>query len=108
MTWEVPSQGATLEAEGEEALASKGCVKTHRHDNYTRKNKDGATLTWGPGPSSDPGSGTFAVVVVVAAAVVAAAGAPGGDHPQAVVVAAGPTVVVAVVAADPMVVVAVD
>jgi hypothetical protein len=44
-----------------------------------------ATLTWGPGPSSDPGSKIAAL-----AAVVAAAGAPGGDHPQMVVVAAGP------------------
>jgi hypothetical protein len=70
----------------------------------------GATLTWGPGLSSDLGSGaTFAVaadavVVVAVAVVVAAGGAPRGDHPQVVVVAAGPMVVV--VAADPMVVVA--
>jgi hypothetical protein len=48
----------------------------------------GATLTWGPGPSSDPGSEIAALVVV--AATVAAAGAPGGDHPQMVVVAVGP------------------
>jgi hypothetical protein len=44
----------------------------------------GTTLTWGPGPSSDPGSETTAAVVaaaVGAAVVVAAAGAPGGDHP---------------------------
>jgi hypothetical protein len=27
--------GATLRAEGEEALTSKGWVKTHRHDKYT-------------------------------------------------------------------------
>jgi hypothetical protein len=39
----------------------------------------GATLTWGPGPSSDPGSKIAALDV--AAAAVAAAGAPGGDHP---------------------------
>jgi hypothetical protein len=86
----------------------------------TRLMEKGATFTWGPGLSSDPGSGaTIAVavaaaaVVVVAAAVfavvaaaivVAAVGAPGGDLPQVVVVAAGPMVVVA--AAGPMVVVA--
>jgi hypothetical protein len=76
----------------------------------------GATLTWGPGLSSDPGSGVTAVVavavaaaavVVVVAVVVAAAGAPRGDHPQVVVVAVGPMVVVVVVTAGPMVVVAV-
>jgi hypothetical protein len=54
----------------------------------------GATLTWGPGLSSDPRSGTTAALATIAAAVaVAAAGAPGGDHPQ-VVVAVGPMVVV--------------
>jgi hypothetical protein len=48
-----------------------------------------ATLTWGPGLSSDPGSGaTAAVAAVAVVVVVAAAGAPGGDHPQVVVVAA--------------------
>jgi hypothetical protein len=31
--------GTTLEAEGEEALASEGWVKTRRHDNYTRGKK---------------------------------------------------------------------
>jgi hypothetical protein len=44
----------------------------------------GATLTWGPGLSSDPRSGA---IVAPAAAV---AGAPGGDHPQMVAVATGP------------------
>jgi hypothetical protein len=58
----------------------------------------GATLTWGPRPSSDPGSEI--------AALAAAAGAPGGYHPQIVVVAVGPMVVVVVVAMGPMVVVA--
>jgi hypothetical protein len=58
----------------------------------------GATLTWGPGPSSDPGSKIVALAV-------AAAGAPWGDHPQMVVVAAGPMLVVVVAAAGPMVVV---
>jgi hypothetical protein len=99
---------APLGAEGEEALASKGWVETRRYDNYTRKNKNGATLTWGPRPSSDPGSGTSVAVVVAAAAVVVAAGAPRGDHPQVVVVVAGPTVVVVAVTADPMVVVEED
>jgi hypothetical protein len=47
----------------------------------------GATLTWGPRISSDPGSGATTVVVIVAAAV---AGAPGGDHLQTVVVATRP------------------
>jgi hypothetical protein len=36
--------GATLGAEGEEALKSKGWVKTHQHDKYT--NEKGVTLTW--------------------------------------------------------------
>jgi hypothetical protein len=66
----------------------------------------GVTLTWGPGPSSDPGSG--ATAAFAAAAVVAATGAPEGDHPHVVVVAADPMVVVVVVAADPMVVVVED
>jgi hypothetical protein len=79
--------GVTLGAEGEEALKNRRCVKT-----------------WGPGPSSDPGS---EIVALAAAAVVAATGAPGGDHPQMVVVAAGPMVVVVVAVTDPMVVVAV-
>jgi hypothetical protein len=48
----------------------------------------GATLTWGPEPSSDHGSKIVAIA--------AAAGAPGGDHPQMVVVEAGPMVVVVV------------
>jgi hypothetical protein len=40
----------------------------------------GVALTWGPGPSSDPGSKI--VALAAAAVVVAAAGAPGGDHPK--------------------------
>jgi methylglyoxal synthase len=72
--------------------------------------KKGVALTWGPGLSSDPGSGATAAVAVatVAAAVVAAAGAPRGGYPQVVVAVADPTVVVVVVVADPMVVVAED
>jgi hypothetical protein len=65
-----------------------------------------ATLTWGPGLSSDPRSGTTATLA--AAVAVAGAGAPGGDNPQVVVVVAGPMAVVVVVAAGPMVVVAED
>jgi hypothetical protein len=38
----------------------------------------GATLTWGPEPSSDPRS---EIATLAAAAAVATAGAPGGDHP---------------------------
>jgi hypothetical protein len=64
----------------------------------------GATLTWGPRLSSDPGSWTTAALATAAAA----AGAPGGDHPQVVVVAAGPMEAAVVVAAGPMVVVAED
>jgi hypothetical protein len=43
----------------------------------------GATLTWGAGLSSDPGSGATAVIAAAAtvAVVVAAADALGGDHP---------------------------
>jgi hypothetical protein len=49
----------------------------------------GATLTWGPGLSSDPRSGATAdvadvaaaVVVAAIAAVVVAAVVPRGDHP---------------------------
>jgi hypothetical protein len=44
------------------------------------------TLTWGLGPSSDPGSEAITAPAVAAAA----AGVPGGDHPQIVVVVAGP------------------
>jgi hypothetical protein len=59
-----------------------------------RLKEKGATLTWGPGLSSDPGSEIAAptAIVVAVAAVVAAGGAPGGDHPQmmVVVVAARP------------------
>jgi hypothetical protein len=60
--------GASLEAEREEALTGKGRVKTCRHKSCTRKNQDGAKLTWGPGPSSDPGSATPAAAAVVAVA----------------------------------------
>jgi hypothetical protein len=52
-----------------------------------RLKEKGTTLTWGPGPSSDPGS---EVIAAPAAVVVAAAGVPRGDHPQMVVVVAGP------------------
>jgi hypothetical protein len=62
----------------------------------------GVALTWGPGPSSDPGSGA---IVAFAAVAVAAVAAPGGDRPRMVVAAVNPTVVVV---ADPMVVVAQD
>jgi hypothetical protein len=62
----------------------------------TRLVKKGATLTWSPGLSSDPGSGmtvapaaVAALAAVVAVAAVAAGGAPEGDHPLKVVVAAG-------------------
>jgi hypothetical protein len=60
-----------------------------------RHMEKGTTLTWGPGVSSDPGSGAIAApaAVVAAAAEVttatpATAGAPGGGHPWMVVVAA--------------------
>jgi hypothetical protein len=43
--------------------------------------KKGAPLTWGPGPSSDPGSGA----TNVSAAIAAAAGTPRGDYPQGAV-----------------------
>jgi hypothetical protein len=52
-----------------------------------RLKEKGTTLTWGPGPSSDPGSEAIAApaaaAAIAAAAVVAvaAAGVPGGDHP---------------------------
>jgi hypothetical protein len=61
-----------------------------------------ASLTWGPGPSNNPGSG------MTAASAPAAAGAPGGDRPQVMVAAMNPTVAVVIVAADAMVVVAED
>jgi hypothetical protein len=93
--------GALLEAEGEEALASKGWVKTCRRNNYTRENKDGAKLTWGPGPSSDPRSGMPAAVAAAAAAAVVVAAAPG-------VATVGLMVVAVTVAADPKVVVVED
>jgi hypothetical protein len=69
--------------------------------------KKGAPLTWGPGPSSDPGSGATAVSAATAV-IATAAGTPGGDHPQVLLAAASPTVVVVVVAADPMAMVAED
>jgi hypothetical protein len=90
--------GAPLEAEGEEALTSKGWVKTCRHNNYTRENKDGAKLTWGPGPSSGPGSGMPAAVAVAAAAaapVVVAASAVAAVGLMVVAVAVDPKVLVA-------------
>jgi hypothetical protein len=65
--------------------------------------RKGASLTWGPGPSNDLGSGATAAF---AAVVVVAAGAPGGDRPRALVAAANPMVAVAVVAADLVVAVA--
>jgi hypothetical protein len=49
----------------------------------------GATLTWGPGLSSNPESGAIAAPAA-AVVVVADGGAHGGNHPQMVVVAAGP------------------
>jgi hypothetical protein len=57
-----------------------------------RLKEKGTTLTWGPGPSSDPRSMAIVALAIVAAAAVAVAtaGVPGGDHPQMVVVAAGP------------------
>jgi hypothetical protein len=66
--------------------------------------KKGAPLTWGPGPSSDPGSGATAV----SAAAAVTAGTPRGDHPQVLLAVANPTVVVVVVEADPMAMVAED
>jgi hypothetical protein len=75
----------TLGAEGEEALKTDNGL---RLVGMTIKLKEkGTTLTWGPGPSSDPGS---EIAALVAAAVAAAGGAPGGNHPQVVVVVAGP------------------
>jgi hypothetical protein len=61
-----------------------------------RLKEKGTTLTWGPGPSSDPGSEAIAdpaAAAVVATAAVAVVGSPGGDHPQMMMV-------VAVVATD--------
>jgi hypothetical protein len=73
--------GVAFRAEGEEALKTDDGLKLV---GMTIKLKEeGAKLTWGPGPSSDPGS-------EIAALVAAAAGAPGGDHPQMVAAAAGP------------------
>jgi hypothetical protein len=58
-------------------------------------------LTWGPGPSRDPGSGTFAAPAAAVAAVVDATAAPG-------VVAANLTVVALMVVAGLMMVVVED
>jgi hypothetical protein len=80
-----------LGAEGEEALTNKGWLRPVGMINRLIKKK-GAPLTWGPGPSSDPGSGATAAF---AAAVVVAAAAPRGDHPQVVAAAADPMVVLA-------------
>jgi hypothetical protein len=56
-----------------------------------RLKEKGITLTWGPGPSSDPGTEAIAnPAVAVAVAAIVAAGALGGDHPQMMVVATGP------------------
>jgi hypothetical protein len=58
-----------------------------------RLKEKGTALTWGLGPSSDPGSEAITAPVaaaVEAAIVVVVAGAPGGDHLQMVVVAAVP------------------
>jgi hypothetical protein len=74
-----------LGAEGEEALANKDRLRPVDIIIALVKKKEGATLTWGHGPSDDPRSGTSVVVVVAAAVavvVVAAAGAPRGDHPR--------------------------
>jgi hypothetical protein len=59
-----------------------------------RLKEKGTTLTWGPGPSSDPGSEAIAAppaaTIAAAIVVVAATAVHGGDHPQMVVVAVGP------------------
>jgi subtilisin family serine protease len=53
-----------------------------------RLKEKGTTLTWGPGPSSDPGSeaiadpAAVAAAAAVAVAAVAAAGAPGVITPR--------------------------
>jgi hypothetical protein len=60
--------GATLEAEGEEALISKGWVNTRQHGKRPMEKMKRGTLTWGPGPSSDPGSETSAASAAVVAA----------------------------------------
>jgi hypothetical protein len=48
-----------------------------------RLKEKGTTLTWGPGPSSDPGSKAIVApaVAATAAVAIAAGGVPGGDHP---------------------------
>jgi hypothetical protein len=65
--------GTTLGVEEEEALTSKGWVKTHRHD----KQRGHTHLV--PGPSIDPGSEATAAsaAAIVVAVVAAAAGALG-------------------------------
>jgi hypothetical protein len=52
----------------------------------SRLMEKGVALTWGPRPSSDPGSGATAASAI--AVVVAAVGAPRGDHPQVLLAAA--------------------
>jgi hypothetical protein len=99
--------GTTLGAEGEEALTSEGWLRPVGMINRLIKKK-GAPLTWGPRPSSDPGSRVTAAFAAAAAAVVAAASATEGDHPQVLLAAAGLMAVMVVVAADLMVVVAAD
>jgi hypothetical protein len=76
--------GATLEAEGEEALISKGWFNARQHGSQTSK-KRGVTVTWGPEPSSNPGSETSDAPAVVAAI---GAAAPGAAVNQVVVAAA--------------------
>jgi hypothetical protein len=55
-----------------------------------RLKEKGITLTWGPRPSSDPGSETIAAPAVAAVVAATVAGVPRDDHPQMVVVVAGP------------------
>jgi hypothetical protein len=92
MGLETGGGGVTLGAEGEEALKIDDELRLV--DMTIKLKEKGATLTWGLGPSSDPGS-EIAALAAAAAVAVAAAGAPGGDLPHMVVVAAGPMVVVA-------------
>jgi hypothetical protein len=92
--------GTTLGAEGEEALTSKGWVKTRRHDKQINGKKGCTHL--GPWTFQRPwkrGDRCFCCCWWWC---------PWGDRPRVVVAVANPTVVVVVVAADPMVVVAED
>jgi hypothetical protein len=69
--------GASLEAEEDKALTGKGRIKTYKHRSYARKKTlEESKLTWGPEPSSDPGSGAPTVVATAAAPAVVAAAAP--------------------------------